>query len=116
MPSVYDTLHSWARRTTTSFAELRYVASPQEDFHTPAGPVYRLKHWPDLPCHHRTADVFRTLSVMSSRPVNRHWILAHSRMRKDQLDSLLHRLIREGAVEAIDTANFQEAPAVRANA
>jgi len=105
MPSVYDTLYSWARRTSTTFAELCFVTSEREEL-PPTGLIYRLKHWPDLPHHHRTADVFRALSVMSNRPVNRHWILAHSRMREGQLDSLLGRLVREGAVEAIDAAQF----------
>jgi hypothetical protein len=114
MPSVYDTLYNWARRTSTSFSELRFVSSEREEL--PAtGLIYRLKHWPDLPRHHRTADVFRALSVMSNRPVNRHWILAHSRMHGDQLDSLLHRLVREGAVEAIDAAEFLESAGPRDN-
>jgi hypothetical protein len=110
MPSVYDTLCNWARRTTTSFAELRFVTSAQDDDQPLTGLIYRLKHWPDLPRHHRTADVYRALSVMSSRPVNRHWILSHSRLHEEQLDSLLHRLVREGAVEAIDAAKFPQAP------
>jgi hypothetical protein len=116
MPTVYNTLCSWARRTTTSFAELRFVASGHDEDQPLTGPIYRLRHWPDLPCHHRTADVYRALSVMSSRPVNRHWILSHSRLHTEQLDSLLHRLVREGAVEAIDMAKFQESPGSRANA
>ena len=114
MPSVYDTLYNWARRTSTSFSELRFVASEREEL-PPTGLIYRLKHWPDLPRHHRTADVFRALSVMSNRPVNRHWILAHSRLHADQLDSLLGRLVREGAVEAIDSAKFLETTGPRQN-
>jgi hypothetical protein len=108
MPSVYDTLCDWARRTTTSFAELHFLASERDDLDAQSGVIYRLKQWPDLPRHHRTADVFRTLSVMSNRPLNRHWILTHSRLCAAQVDSLLHRLVREGAVEAIDTAKFLE--------
>lgn len=115
MPSVYDTLYNWARRTTTSFAELRFVISQRDELQPAGGLIYRLKHWPDLPRHHRTADVFRALSVMSNRPVNRHWILAHSRLHEDQLDSLLQRLVREGAVEAIDAGNFPQAGRVPAD-
>jgi hypothetical protein len=115
MPSVYDTLCDWARRTTTSFADLRFVTPEPDDYQPASGPIYVLKHWPDLPCHHRNAEVFRALSVMSHRPVNRHWILAHSRMKKDQVDSLLRRLVREGAVEAIDAAKFLPPPACPAN-
>jgi hypothetical protein len=115
MPSVYDTLYNWARRTTTSFAELCFVTSERDEAQ-PTGLIYRLRHWPDLPSHHRTADVFRTLSVMSSRPVNRHWILTHSHLHEDQLDSLLHRLVREGAVETIDAARFESPAGLQADA
>jgi hypothetical protein len=107
MPSVYDMLHDWARRTSTSFSELCFVVSVRDVPQPAGGLIYRLKHWPDLPCHHRTAEVYRTLSVMSHRPVNRRWILSNSRLHKDQLDSLLQRLLREGAVEAIDSDKFQ---------
>ena len=113
MPSVYDTLHNWARRTSTSFVELCFVNSEHDELPQPAGLIYRLKHWPELPRSDRIADVFRTLSVMSNRPVNRHWILAHSRLRARQVDSLLERLVREGAVEAIDAAKFRETAASR---
>ncbi|HWP11640.1 MAG TPA: hypothetical protein VNN06_07450 [Ramlibacter sp.] len=68
--------------------------------------IYRLKHWPELPAQSRTADVFRALSVMSTRPINRRWILSHSKLRAEQLDQLLMRLIAEGAVEVIDGSKF----------
>jgi hypothetical protein len=109
MPSVYDTLYRWARRTTTSFAELRFVPSerqagePQDD-----GLIYRLKHWPDLPGPARTADVLRALSVMSNRPVNRHWILAHSKLQAHDVDRLLARLVEQDAVEVIDGASYRD--------
>ncbi|HEX9718748.1 MAG TPA: hypothetical protein VGA59_03380, partial [Ramlibacter sp.] len=50
--------------------------------------------------------VFRALSVMSTRPINRHWILAHSKLRAEQVDKLLQRLVEEGAVEVIDGSKF----------
>jgi hypothetical protein len=112
MPSVYDTLYRWARRTTTSFAELRFVPSerqaigPEDD-----GLIYRLKHWPDLPAPARTADVLRALSVMSNRPVNRHWILANSRLRAPDVDRLLAQLVEQDAVEVIDGARYRDAGA-----
>lgn len=108
MPSVYDTLFQWAKKTTTSFAELRFVSSQREDSleREGSGLIYRLKHWPELPTHSRTADVYRALSVMSSRPVNRHWILANSKLPADQVDRLLKRLIDEDAVEVIDSSKF----------
>jgi hypothetical protein len=107
MPSVYDTLYSWARKTSTSFADLRFVASergPAE--HDDDGLVYRLRQWPDLPTASRTAGVFRTLSVMSNRPVNRNWLLSHSKLPARQVDQLLQRLVNEGAVEVIDTSKY----------
>ena len=107
MPSVYDTIYNWARKTSTSFSELRFVSSQPDDMEPDAsGLIYKLKCWPELPTASRTADVFRALSVMSNRPVNRHWILTHSKMRGDQVDRLLRRLIDEGAVEVIDAGKF----------
>lgn len=107
MPSVYDTLYRWARRTTTSFAELRFVSSERGNMDTEAsGLIYRLRHWPELPSHVRTADVLRTLSVMSHRPVNRHWILANSKLQAHDVDRLLARLVQQDAVEVIDGSKF----------
>jgi len=107
MPSVYDTLFQWAKKTTTSFAELRFVVSQRDDIEPEgSGLIYRLKYWPELPTHSRTADVYRALSVMSSRPVNRHWILANSKLPAAQVDRLLKRLIDEDAVEVIDSSKF----------
>lgn len=111
MPSVYDTIYSWARKTTTSFAELRFVSSERDDMENEGdGLIYRLKHWPELPASSRTADVFRALSVMSTRPVNRHWILTHSKLRPEQVDRLLQRLVDENAVETIDGSKYRRDP------
>jgi hypothetical protein len=107
MPSVYDTLYSWARKRTTSFAELCFVASERGRVeHEVDSQIYRLRHWPDLPTVNRTADVFRALSVMSNRPVNRNWLLSHSKLPARQVDQLLQRLVHEGAVEVIDTSKY----------
>lgn len=107
MAGVYDTLYRWARRTTTSFAELRFVSSQRLELDADSGGlIYRLKQWPDLPSDARTADVLRTLSVMSSRPVNRHWILTHSRLHAGDVDRLLRRLVEQDAVEVIDGSKF----------
>ncbi len=110
MQGVYDTVFQWARRTTTSFAESRSASSERgivepED----SGLIYRLKHWPELPSRVRTADVLRALSVMSNRPVNRHWILANSKLRAQEVDSLLARLVEQDAVEVIDGSRFPAA-------
>ena len=112
MPGVYDTLYNWARKTTTSIGELRFV--PSQDDASPIesdGLIYRLKHWPELPSQNRTADVFRALSVMSTRPINKRWILAHSKLQAEQLDQLLLRLIAEDAVEVIDGSKYAAATA-----
>lgn len=109
MPSVYDTLYRWARRTTTSFAELRFVPSERHAIeHEGDGLIYRLKHWPDLPTAARTAGVLRALSVMSNRPVNRHWILANSRLQAHDVDRLLARLVEQDAVEVIDGSKYRD--------
>jgi hypothetical protein len=107
MPSVYGTLYNWARKTSTSFGELRFLASQRDDMENLGDElIYKLKYWPELSSHDRTADVFRTLSVMSTRPINRKWILTHSKLRARQVDQLLQRLVEEGAVEVIDRSKF----------
>jgi hypothetical protein len=68
--------------------------------------IFRMKSWPQLPEHGRTAEVYRILSVMSSQPVNRRWLIAHCRMAPHELDSLLMQLVADGALEAIDPAQF----------
>ena len=106
--SAYDTLYKWARRTTTSFTELCSLALPHEDTQ-PGGDtkVYRLKQWPELPARHRTADVYKALSLMSNRPINRTWFLRHSRMKAKVLDALLDSLVAQGAVEVVDISAFR---------
>ena len=109
MPSVYDTLSHWARKTTTSIGEFCFLDSQRDDMENDSDDVliYRLKYWPDLPSHDRTVDVFRALSVMSQRPVNRRWIIANSKkMGAARLDRLLRRLIDEGAIEVVDGSKF----------
>lgn len=109
MASAYDTLYRWARRTTTSFADLCFAAS-QPDEPSAIDPsdklVYRLKHWPNLAPAQRTAEIYRALSLMSNRPVNRSWFLRHSRMKARQLDHLLDGLVAQGAVEVLDVSSY----------
>ncbi len=107
MQSVYDTLRRWTRKTTSSFGELRFRSSQIEDpTNEGAGLIYRLKHWPDLPPASRTADIYRALSVMSSRPVNRRWILNNSKMQAQEVDSLLQSLIDDDAVDVVDGSKY----------
>jgi len=64
--------------------------------------IYRLKFWPDLPDAEKVANIYRMLSVMSSRAVSRQWILLTTGLRDEELDRLLQRLISEGVVEAVE--------------
>ena len=107
MRRVYETISRWARLTTASVTEFRFAVTERAELEpTGEGLIYRLKHWPDLPALSRTAGVYGTLSVMSSRPVNRRWILAHSKLQPDQVDRLMQRLIDEDAVEVIDGSKY----------
>ena len=107
MSTVYDSLFNWAKKTSTSIAELRLVSSTKKEAVPDAdGLIYRLKQWPELSDERRTADVFRTLSVMSHRPVNRHWFVSHSKLQASEVDRLLADLIRQDAVEVTDAAKY----------
>ena len=108
MASVYDTLYNWARRTTSSFGDMKFLPSPRgiELDTDDDGLIYKLRHWPDLSGAPRTAAVLRALSVMSHRPVNRRWIIGTSKLTPSQVDRLLRRLISEGAVIVVDKAKF----------
>lgn len=103
-----STFTHWARRSKTPFGVLSWLpSSPPEPQPVDDGLVYRLKHWPSLPSAVRTADVFRLLSVMSHRAINRRWMLAHTRLDPAQLDVLLRRLVARGEVHVIDTRAFR---------
>ena len=77
----------------------------------PAGLVYRLRHWPEhVPASLYTAEVLRTLSVMSGHPVSRDWLLRHSSIKPNVLDALLQLLVAHGDLEVIDPSKFGAAP------
>ena len=104
---VYEKLYNWAKKTTTSFAELRFCLSQRDPLDSELDQnamIYRLKHWPDLPTQTRTANVLRALSMMSTRPVNRQWLLSHSKLQAHQVDLLLERLVAQDAVEVVHGA------------
>jgi hypothetical protein len=86
----------------TAFEPTRPVSAQRLAGHL----IFRLKAWPQLPESGRTAEIYRMLSVMSSQPVNRQWLLARCSMPPAQLDALLLQLMAEGAVEVIDPAQF----------
>ncbi len=107
MASVYDTLSEWVRKTSSTFAEL--VQHADRDDEAQGGPtalIYRLRTWPDLPASNKTARLYRALSVMSHRPVNRRWFIEHSNLSPAKAERLLQRLVDEGSVEVIDPAKF----------
>lgn len=104
--TAFATLHGWAQKFTSSLVELRAVAPQPELEPAASGLTYLLRQWPMLPQDSKTADIFRTLSVMSHRRVSRSWILRTSRLTPRQVDSLLARLVEQDAVEVIDIAAF----------
>ena len=69
-------------------------------------PIFRMKSWPDLPEAGRTAEIYRMLSVMSSQPVSRRWLVERGGIAPRHLDRLLAQLVRDGAVEVSDPASF----------
>lgn len=79
-----------------------------EEFHLGGDLIYRLKAWPRLPEAGRTLDIYRVLSVMSSRPVNRQWILSRVRMEPHKLEEMLRQWVSEGALEVIDPRRFAQ--------
>lgn len=68
--------------------------------------IYRLKSWPQLEDGVRTAEVYRMLSLMTTQPLSRRWLLAHSKLEPQQLDELLAHLARKGELEVIDPSRF----------
>jgi hypothetical protein len=108
MARVVEALAGWARRTSWSaFSELRGNPFPDTQLsERPGEPIYRLRTWPLLPQALRTADVLRLLSLMSNRPLNRSWMLKHSRLGAARVDALLDKLVKQGALEVIDTSDF----------
>jgi hypothetical protein len=108
MGRVVEALCDWARRTSTSFTELRESGWRSEPGAVAEdGLVYRLREWPVLPPALRTAQVLRLLSLMSNRPVNRHWMMSHTGLPAEAVDTLLQRLVEQEAVEVIDTSRFE---------
>lgn len=110
MPGVYDSVSQWLQKTTSSFAELRVLPYATAHAEKCANDhlIYRLRQWPALPSEFRTADVYRTLSVMSNRPVNRRWFVGSSGLRTGQADALMRRLVSQDAVEVIDSSGFPD--------
>ncbi|MEP6906950.1 MAG: hypothetical protein ABI858_03060 [Pseudoxanthomonas sp.] len=103
--TAFAALHGWAQKFTSSLMDPRPAAKSEPE-PASSGLTYMLRHWPSLPQASMTADIYRTLSVMSHRRVNRNWILRNSRLKPRQIDRLLARLVAQNAVEVIDIAVF----------
>jgi hypothetical protein len=106
MPRAVDRLLRLARKFFTPppdpFSPTVVTATAGEDDQL----IYRLRRWPQLPAASMNTDITRTLSVMSTRPVNRRWILNNSSLREREVDSMLQHLVDQGAVEVTDAARF----------
>ena len=116
--SMFQTITEWAKRTSSSFggsrAQLLESAFPQTVINEPDLPgdlIYRLKLWPELPHNLRTAEVLRLISLMSSRPLRRSWILERTRMNEQRLDLLLRRLSAQKALDVFDPSRLPDRPA-----
>lgn len=111
MRGVVDRLSARIRPRVSAFVDLclpgpGLPVAPHASDHL----IYRLKHWPRIPSASRTAEMLRTLSVMSHRPVNRRWILNHSGLAAREVDLLLRRLVEQGAVQITDAGKYPSDP------
>lgn len=102
-----DSFIQWLRKTASSFAALGVDPSDTIVDPTHGGDIYRLRSWPNLPSNWRTANTYRALSVMSQRPVNRHWLVKHSGLQPQQVDQLLDFLVDRLDVDVIDAGSFR---------
>lgn len=106
LTSTLDSLRRLLFRREATDTDARTPATASADRAAGSNLIFRLKAWPQLPESGRTAEIYRVLSVMSSQPVNRQWLLARCRMAPQQLDQFLQQLIADGALEVIDPARF----------
>lgn len=110
MPGAFDRV---CRRVRELFAPTPDPFGPTEVIETgdpDATLIYRLRRWPQLPSSSMNTDIARTLSVMSTRPVNRRWILNNSNLQAREVDSMLQRLVEQGAVEVTDAGKYRPQP------
>lgn len=111
MMGVVDRLSARIRPRVSALVDLclpgpALPAAPHPSDHL----IYRLKHWPRIPSASRTAEILRTLSVMSHRPVNRRWLMNHSGLAAREVDMLLRRLVEQGAVQITDAGEYPSDP------
>ena len=106
MSSTFDRLVHWVRQIWTAQPDPFGPTEVLEAVKADATLIYRLRRWPQLPTSRMSTDIARTLSIMSTRPVNRRWLLNNSNLSELELDSILQRLVEQGAVEVTDARNF----------
>lgn len=118
MSSVFDSLHTWARRAcaTARRAAAGEAAADRAGTDAQDPVVYRLRAWPELPQHQRTARVLRLLSTMSVRPVNRRWMLWQSQLAPQALDALLQHLAEAQALQVMQLPVARSAAPMAATA
>lgn len=87
-----DSLSGWARRACGLPAQ-DMEPTLADDPH-----LYGLSAWPELPDSHRTATIYRLLSVMTVKPVPRMWMVRQSGLDAAAIDALLQWLERAGAL------------------
>lgn len=109
MALLYRHLNQWILKTTSSFAPLLALSGDADRPVAADGRVYRLRQWPTLPACWRTARMYRALSVMSHRPVNRHWLVASQGLKPAQADALISYLVTENVVDVVDSTAFPPA-------
>lgn len=108
MPSVLDRLVRRARQIFNPVAEpFRPTEVTEVRGADPDQLIYRLRRWPKLPSSRMNTGVTRALSVMSTRPVNRRWILNNSSLPAHEVDSVLRLLVEQDAVEVIDAGKYR---------
>jgi hypothetical protein len=107
MAGLSERLSIWPLRSILFLSGLRRSGKHCEAPETAADLlIYRLKSWPELPSSSKTADIYRTLSVMSNRPVNRRWILNSSGLEAREVDALLRLLVDQDAVDITDATKY----------
>lgn len=105
----------WAKRTSSSFGgsrpsllESTFPSTVASEPDLPGDLIYRLRHWPELPGSLRTAEVLRLMSLLSSRPLRRSWILSRTRMDAQRLDRLVARLSAQQALDVLDPSRLPD--------
>jgi hypothetical protein len=84
MDHLIEYLRHWAQRASRHLHLRQPEPEAGEDKRS-----YRLSGWPALPDPYRTAPVYRLMSVMTVRSVNRRWMRWQTRLGANELDALL---------------------------